>query len=301
MVKINKKFVWKTALSIVLVITSVIMLYPLIYMFLGALADKTLYLESGLLPTPSLTKDRILNFTIVFQAEGLLQSVFITLLRMIFYGIINIVISTIGGYVFSKLEFKGKKVVFLYFMSSMMIPGVAVMVPSYILMARFPLVGGNSILGMGGQGFVNNPAILFVTGWVPVYNIFLMRQSFSSFGSEMKEAAQVDGAGHFTIMFNIYMPIALPCIAVMSIGLAIGHWNDYLNCLIYLPDLKEYHTVGTKIIEILDLYGTEGYDIIPNYPRIYGISFMFLLPPIVIFLCFQRFFISGLAMGAVKG
>lgn len=299
--KIKKKVIAKYALSLLMLLASLIMLYPLIYMFLGALADKTMYLESGLFPTPSITPERWENFTIIFKASGLMQSLFITLVRILFYALLNLVLSTMGGYVFSKLEFKGKRAVFLYFMSSMMIPGVAIMVPSYILMARFPLVGGNSILGTGGQGFVNNPAILFITGWVPVYNMFLMRQSFTSFGSEMKEAAQVDGAGHFLIMFTIYLPLALPCIAVMLIGLVIGFWNDYLNCLIYLPDLKEFHTIGTKIIEILDTFGTEGYDIIPNYPRIYGISFMFMLPCIAIFLCFQRFFIDGLAMGAVKG
>ena len=301
MIKINKKQVNKIVLSLVLVITSIIMLYPLVYMVLGALSDREMYLESGLFPTPSLTAERITNFTIIFKAEGLFQSIFVTIVRIIFYSLVNIIMSTVGGYIFSKLEFKGKSIVFLYFMSSMMIPGVAIMVPSYILMARFPLVGGNDILGMGGQGFINNPAVLFVTGWVPVYNMFLLRQSFTSFGSEMKEAAHVDGAGHFKIMFEIYLPLALPAVAVMSIGLVIGHWNDYLNSLIYLPDMKQWHTVGTKIIEIMDRFGNEGFDIVPNYPRIYGISFMFMLVPIAIFLAFQRFFIDGLAMGAVKG
>lgn len=301
MTKATKKLITKSALSAVMLLTSIIMIYPLIYMFLGALADKTMYLDSGLFPKPQLSAERLKNFTLFFKAEGLMQSLFMTFVRILFYAVINIVGSTVGGYIFSKFDFKGKQAVFLYFMSSMMIPGVAIMVPSYIMMAKFPLVGGNNILGQGGSGFINNIGVLFVTGWVPVYNMFLMRQAFSGFGSEMKEAAQVDGAGHFKIMFEIYLPLALPCLAVMLIGMVIGFWNEYLNCLVYLPDLKEFHTIGTKIIQILERYGTEGYDIIPNYPRIYGISFMFMLFPIVIFLCFQKFMISGLTMGAVKG
>ncbi|MBQ9481818.1 MAG: carbohydrate ABC transporter permease [Clostridia bacterium] len=291
----------KIVLSVILFASSVIMLYPLVYMLLGALADNDqMYLNASFLPKPYFTADRIKNFTIVFEADDFTQSIFITFARIGFYAVINVLFSTMAGYIFSKMEFKGKKIVFLYLMSSMMIPGVAVMVPSYILLNRFPLVGGNDILGAGGMGFRDNPAVLFVTGWVPVYNMFLMRQSFNSFGSEMKEAAMVDGANHFLIMFVIYMPLALPCLAVMLIGMVIGFWNDYMTCLIYLPDLKGWHTIGTKIIDIIDLYGAGGNGV-PYYSRIYGISFMFILPPIVVFLIFQRFFISGLAMGAVKG
>lgn len=288
-------------LNVVMIALSLVMLYPLIYMILGALSDRSAYLESGLFPVPSMTLERLDNFLIIFRADGLGNALIVTLTRAVFYAVVTTVTSTIGGYHFSKTNFKGKNFLFMYYMASIMIPGVAVMVPNYLILAKFPLIGGNNIFGDGGYGFINNVSVLFITGWVAPYNMFLMRQSFTSLGNEIKEAAEIDGAGEYRIMFQIYLPLVLPIIAVMIIGLFIGHWNDYLTSLIYLPDLSNWHTIGTKIIEIIDRFGMEGYDIIPNYPRIYGISIMFMLPPIICFLCFQNLFVSGLAMGSVKG
>ena len=297
-----KKRIEKIALSTLLMICSLIILYPLIYIFFGALCSREEYMVASLLPWPaSFTFDRLGNFTIIFTGDGLVQSFLVTMARTVFYAATTVFFSVMGGYLFAKVSFRGKQALFLIYMSTMMVPAISMMVPNYILLARFPLVGGNNIVGQGGTGFVDNVAVLFATGWVSVYNMFLIKQSMTALGDELNEAAQIDGAGRMHIIFGIYLPLCIPVLAVMMIGLFIGMWNDYTTSLIYLPTRTEWHTIGTKIIDLIDTIGTQGYDSIPNYPVVYGISLTFLIPPVVVFLIFQKQMISGLALGAVKG
>ena len=298
----KKKLIGKIALTAVMFVCSLLILYPLIYIFMGALCSREEYMVAGLLPIPhSFDWSRLRNFTIVFSGDGLLRSFFVTIGRTVFYAATTVFFSIMGGYLFAKVKFKGKRTLFLVYMSTMMIPAISMMVPSYILLARFPLVGGNNIVGQGGTGFVDNVSVLIITGWVSVYNMFLIKQSMVTLGDELNEAAQIDGAGRMYIIFGIYLPLCVPILAVMMIGLFIGMWNDYTTSLIYLPTHNEWHTIGTKIIDLIDTIGTQGYDSIPNYPVVYGISLTFMIPPVVCFLIFQKQMISGLALGAVKG
>lgn len=284
------------AVLILMVLFSFIILFPLIYMVLGAMNTKTEFLEAGILPIPkSFSFARFKNFGKIFMADGLWQSLFVTAARIVFYALCNIFFSTLGGYVFARVRFRGRNLVFMIYMATMMIPGIATMVPNYIILAKFPTIGGM------GTGLIDNPVVLFVTGWISVYNIFLMRQSIESIGGDLDEAAQIDGAARLYIVFKIYLPLALPVVSVMMIGLFMGMWNDYTTSLIYLPSHKEWHMIGTKIIELLNDGAIVGYDTYPDYPAIYGVSVTFILPPIVAFLIFQNQIIGGLTMGAVKG
>lgn len=281
---------------IFMILCSVLFLYPILYMVFGATLTKSEFLEAGILPLPkSFSTSRFKNFGKIFMADGLWQSLFVTFARIAFYAFCNIFISTMGGYIFARVRFRGRNIVFMIYMSTMMIPGIATMVPNYIILAKFPTIGSMGI------GLIDNPLVLFVTGWVSVYNIFLMRQAIEGIGGELDEAAQMDGAGRFYIVFKIYLPLALPVISVMMIGLFMGMWNDYTTSLIYLPSHSEWHTIGTKIIELLNDGAIVGYDTYPDYPAIYGVSVAFILPPVAVFLIFQKQIIGGLTMGAVKG
>ena len=281
---------------IFMILCSVLFLYPILYMVFGATLTKSEFLEAGILPLPkSFSLFRLKNFGKIFMADGLWQSLFVTFARIVFYAFCNIFISTMGGYIFARVRFRGRNIVFMIYMSTMMIPGIATMVPNYIILAKFPTIGSM------GMGLIDNPLVLFVTGWVSVYNIFLMRQAIEGIGGELDEAAQMDGAGRFYTVFKIYLPLALPVISVMMIGLFMGMWNDYTTSLIYLPSHGEWHTIGTKIIELLNDGAIVGYDTYPDYPAIYGVSVAFILPPVAVFLIFQKQIIGGLTMGAVKG
>ena len=150
------------------------MVYPVLFMVLGTFTTNKRFIEATILPIPN-----TLNLDLFWRAltYGVWDSYLFTLERAAWYIVITIGVSLIAGYVFSKLRFPGRNRVFLLFLSGMVMPGVLMLIPSYLLMAWFPFAGGNNIIGQGGLGFIENWPVLFIGGWVPVFWIFLMKQN----------------------------------------------------------------------------------------------------------------------------
>src|SRR3990172_3602340 len=175
-----------------LIATSLIMVYPMLFMLLGTFTTPEQFFKSIVLPIPNTLNAEL--FIRAFQV-GVWDSYVFTLIRVGFYTLVTLGVGLIGGYIFSKLEFPGKNRVFLLFLSGMVMPGILMLVPMYLQMAWFPLAGGNNILGQGGHGFIGAWPVLFVYGWVPPFAIFLLKQSFDMLPDEYQDAAKMDGAG----------------------------------------------------------------------------------------------------------
>lgn len=156
-----------------LIVSSFIMIYPVLFMALGSFTTNDQFLEAIILPIPN-----TLNLHLFQRAlsAGVWDSYVFTLKRCAFYIGITLLVGLIGGYVFSKLRFPGKNKVFLLFLAGMVMPGIVMLVPMFLLMAWFPLAGGNNILGQGGHGFIGEWPVLFIYGWVPPFAIFLFKQ-----------------------------------------------------------------------------------------------------------------------------
>ncbi|MDR1094154.1 MAG: carbohydrate ABC transporter permease [Clostridiales bacterium] len=296
------KRVKNTVLYAALALLGVILLYPVFFGLLGSLSTPSEFYKAVVLPVPhSPFKQFADNYQLIFTDETLLRALAVTFGKMAWGLIISVPVSVLLGFVFAKMRFPLKRTFFLILMSSMMIPGPAMIIPNYIWMARFPLMGGNNIVGQGGTGFLNNPWMFVLTGWVGVYNIFLCRQCFATLGNEMNEAAEIDGAGFLRTVFTIYMPLVTPILAVMFLNSFVGSWNDYLGNLIYMPDAKQWWTVGNVFVDIMAMFSDASGLTQPNYPAAFGVAFVSMVPPIVAYACVQEQFTKGLAMGAVKG
>ena len=287
-------------LFVLLLVGGIAMLYPVFYALLGSFATNEEFYETIFIPIPK-TLAFLENYATLFSDPAVFTSMGVTFGKIILQLVITVFTSVLGGYVFAKLRFPFKRGFFLILISSMMIPGVALMVPNYVWMADFPLVGGNDITGQGGSGFLNNPWMHVVTGWLNVYNIFLCRQALVSIGGEMGESAKIDGAGFFRIVFAIYMPLIKPIVAVMFLNLFLGIWNDYLGSFIYFADAEQWQTVGYAVVRIMDIYSDPFRAGGSQYPVVFAISLMSMIPPIIVYICIQKQFTEGLAMGAVKG
>ena len=210
-------------------------------------------------------------------------------------------ISVLGGYAFAKVNFRFKKVAFYIIMSTMMIPGIALLIPQYLELMRFPLVGGNDITGHGGVGFRDNMAVLFITGWISAYNIFLVQQSLRQIGDDYREAAEIDGAGFFRVIFSIYMPMLKPIVALMVLQTFIGQWNDYLFPVLFLSSARSLWPIGVLSVKIQsDYLYTAGTGGLMNYPMVMAMGVFMMIPPIAVYITCQRYFIQGITLGGVK-
>jgi multiple sugar transport system permease protein len=282
---------------IFLTISSFIMVYPVLYMILGTFTTNPRFVEGGFLPIPN-----TLNLDLFYKAltYGVGDSYWLTLKRCLWYIFVTVGVGLIAGYIFSKLRFPGRNRVFLLFLSGMVMPGVLMLVPSYLLMAWFPLAGGNNIIGQGGSGFIQKWPVLFVGGLVPVFAIFLLKQSFDMLPTEYEDAAKMDGAGLFTIIFRVYAPLLKPPIVALIIVTFIGTWNDYLWPALTVSGVNALWPIAYRIQYVVLTTAPLGIGT-TNYPEQMLKTFMATWPPAVVYFALQRYFVQGMTMSGLKG
>ena len=204
-------------------------------------------------------------------------------------------LSSLSGYVFARIEFSGKKVVFLLILSLMMIPGVLTLIPAFMWYKEFPFIGGNNWLGQGGTGFLNTRWVLlipYIAGG-QVFGIFLCRSFFESLPESLFEAARIDGASEFQLYYRVALPLCLPILATLSILAFVGAYNDYVWPLVTISDAAiQTFSVGVT------LFAGEG-NLEPGEAMAGYV--LGSLPLIVVFACGMKYYVAGLTQGAVKG
>ena len=305
-----KTFDWrKIPVHILLAAGSLVMMYPLIYGIASSFTSQAEYIRSTWMPIPSGLF--LKNFTDLFNPRMMPlinQSVLVTLFRTAWYIVFTSLSSILCGYVFARLRFKGKETVFLFLLSSMLVPGIVFQVPIYVMMARMPLVGGNDIMGQGGSGFINQMPSLLLGGLVSAYFIFLMRQSFYSIPPDYEEAARIDGANTLQVLQSVYLPMLVPVLVVILIGTFVANWNDYIWPLMVVGGDKNFWPVGLLFqrlmagaVPILTQTTTSSSGQLTNTPLLLTAGTVATLPPVICFFVFQRYFIEGMQGVGIKG
>ncbi len=199
----------------------------------------------------------------------------------------TVIIYSMAGYGFAVLPFKGGNIILGFFLSMLLVPGVTVLVPLYVMLRlQVPIIGPNSPYWLTFIGV----AIPMINGTGP-FAMLLFRNYFKSVPHALHDAAVVDGASELRIYRSIYLPLGLPAIATIAITTFIGAWNAYAWPSIVLTK-SEWQTLPLKLRE-LDLQQVIQWDV-----RMAG-SLFTVLPVIVVFFLLQRYYVAGLT-GSVK-
>jgi len=205
-----------------------------------------------------------------------------------------LVLSVISGYVFARLTFPGKNILFLFVISFMFIPGILTLIPAYLWMKEFPLMGGNNFWGEGGSGVLNTWWVMILPGISAgqIFGIYLFRSFFESLPKDIFEAARIDGASEIGIMFRIALPLCLPTVATLAILQFLGIYNDYIWPLVTISDsAKQLFSVGVT------RFNSEGNLELGPTMAGYVIG---AIPLIVIFTFGMKYYVTGLMKGALK-
>lgn len=188
--------------------------------------------------------------------------------------------SSLVAYGFARLKFRGRDKLFIVMLSTMMLPTIITIIPSYLLFARLH--------------WVNTFLPLIVPAWFGggAFNIFLLRQFYMSVPRELDEAALLDGASHFTIWRKVIMPLSKTALATVGVFAFIYNWRDFLGPLIYLNDTSK---------QTLEL-GLSTYNSIQQekYHLLMAGSVLVMLPLVLIFFVGQRYFVKGIVMSGIK-
>ena len=219
------------------------------------------------------------NYVEVLQRFDFLPMFSNTLLVTIGVLVTELITSTMAGYAFACLKFRGKNILFLFYLISMMIPFHVMLVPTFELLKNMNLL--NSLW-----------SLIWPVLTLP-FGVFLMRQFFGDLPIELAESAKIDGCTPWGIFTKIYLPLSKPSVATLSIFIFIATWNDFLKPLIYLSDSKK-NTLTLGIYLMQGTYST-------NWPVLMATCTLSLLPALILFLCMQDLFVEGIAMSGIKG
>jgi multiple sugar transport system permease protein len=189
--------------------------------------------------------------------------------------------STMAGYSFARLKWPGRNLMFALVLSSMMLPYAVTLIPTFLLWKSL--------------GAINTYLPLTVPAWFGggAFNIFLLRQFFSSIPKDLDEAAYMDGASPLQVLWSILVPLSKPALIVILIFTFIGTWNDFLGPLIYLSEDTKF-TLALGLSTFKGLYNAQwGY--------LMAASTVIVAPIVVIFFIGQRYFIEGITLTGIKG
>ena len=187
--------------------------------------------------------------------------------------------SAIAAYLFAKYDFYGKKVLYAVMLVVLMLPLYGTLPATYRLYNQL--------------GIYDSPAILIVSISMTGQLFFILSAYFKSVSWEYAEAAEIDGAGHYFILFKIMLPMALPAVSCVFLVALIGGWNDYMTPIYYLPS---YPTVasGLYVYGIVSVYNI-------NYPVYFAGILLSCIPTFVLFFLFRDRIMSSMTMGGLKG
>ena len=274
------KRVKKTFVYIMLGIWAVIVLFPFYWMILSSIKSYGDY-NAESVPQFITLSPTLENYLTAFTSVPLLDYFLNTLIFTVITTALMMVVIVPAAFAFSRLNFKGKNILFVLFLSLMMIPNELVIITNFVTITELDL--RNSFTG------------LILPSVTSVFYIYLLKENFSQIPDELYYAAKVDGTGDFKYMLKVMLPICKPTVVTITILKVIECWNSYVWPRLITDD-EAYFLVSNGIQEIRENgFGRE------NIPAMMAAVVVISLPLIVLFLIFRKKIMEGVARGGTKG
>lgn len=279
-----KKIFSKLTIHSVLIITSLLSIFPFIWLLSTSLKGVSEDIF-GYPPTIIPQDFTFANYIDVWQKVNFMGYFWNSMIVAGLTVLLNLILSSLAGYPLARMNFKGKRIVFFSILATIMIPFQAIMLPVYIITLKLHLIDSvNACMGYLG---------LVMPFAVSAFGIFLMRQAFLKIPREIEEAAIVDGCNVFQMFRKVVIPMVKPTLAVLAVFTFIGSWGEFLWPSIILTKDSMY-TLPVGINNLQGMFSA-------NWRFIAAGSIIATVPIIIFFLAMQKYFISGENDGAVKG
>lgn len=265
---------------ILLIVFSIVMAFPFLWMAVSAIKTKAEIWKFPPTWWPKVPQWH--NFIDAWQAAPFGQYFFNSTFTAVVIVLIQIINSAMMAYAFTQIKFKGKNLLFGGIIGTYMLPAAATYVPSFIILAHLHMLDSY-------QG-------LIISNAVSVFGIFLIRQAFLQVPKEVVEAAKIDGAGHWKILWRVLFPLTKPSFITFGLISFVQNYNNYLwPSLIIKSDKYNLMTTGLRSFFI----STGAYGM--KWPLIMAASTFAVVPLLVLFFIAQRWFVEGISDTGVKG
>ncbi len=260
---------------ITLIITSLLILMPLVVMISSAFKNESEIFDYPMSILPKLVIfdnfQQLMKTFPIYIFNSFKVTILITLVQM--------VTATTGAYAFTKLKWIGRDVVFLLYVSSIMIPQQVMIIPQFFMVRNL--------------GLYDSHMALILLGSFTAFGTFLIKQYFMTIPDSLMEAAKIDGANDFLIFAKIILPLAKPVLATQVIFSFRFFWNDFFTPMMYLSK-DSLKTIPLGIADFTTQYA------VAYGPQLAG-CLISIVPVVIVFLAAQKYFVQGIAAGGVKG
>lgn len=270
------KAISKIIIIFVLVFLAFCMLVPIIWMILGAFKQDSEIISYP--PTFFVHNFTIDNFKKLFMRIDMWNYIKNSAIYAIGTTVPSLVVNCLAGYAFARYDFKGKNMIFLLFLATMMIPFQVIMIPLF--------------LEVHSLGMYDNYAGLIIPRIASAYWIFLMRSSYQQLPKELEEAARIDGLGEFGIFFKIMTPQIKPALVTFIILNINGSWNDLLWPLI-ITSSADMRTIANGLAMFVGSHTIE-------YGPAFAGGAISLIPMLIIYIFGQKYFVEGQVSAGLK-
>jgi multiple sugar transport system permease protein len=263
----------------ILTLLGVTMVIPLVWMMSTSLKPYQEIILPNFLPNHATLDNYQYVLTETELPRWYLNSLIVAVMSTVSVALFD----SLAGYVFAKYDFPGKRIVFLTFLSSLMVPTEMLIIPWFIMSAD-PVIGSSWVDTYWGIAF---PGMMTATG------IFLMRQFMQGVPDELLDAARIDGVSEFGLFWRIAVPLSLPAIGALCIFNFLGNWNAFIWPLI-ITSRREMMTLPVGI----QFFSTESGS---NWHLIMTGASLALVPLLIVVIIFQRYIVEGIALTGLKG
>jgi arabinosaccharide transport system permease protein len=266
--------------NIAFLVISFMALFPIINLLISSLRPSSELMRNGISITFDPSTMSFDNYTYIFTQGGYYWSWFMNSLVITTITIVlSLFFSSMVGYALALYDFKGRNLIFGCVLFILMVPFEILMLPLFQLMVNLNLI--------------NTYTAVILPAAVAPMAVFFFRQYALGLPKELMDAARIDGSTEYGIFFKIMLPLMTPSLAAMAILQGLGSWNNFLWPLIVLRS-NDMFTLPIGLATLLTPYGN-------NYDILIAGSVMTILPIIILFIFFQRYFVAGLTVGGVKG
>ena len=270
----------KTAVYFILSLFLLIFIIPFVFALATSFTTPVgIYSETfHWLPKPVTAE----NYVQVFRKVNLSRGFLNTMMYITPPILVGTLSSAMGAYALSRLRFPGRDIIFFGFLSTVVIPGIVLMIPSYVMYARF-------------YHWSNTPFPLIVPGMFgAAMTMFFIRQYFMTIPRDLEEAARIDGMTRWGIFTRVYLPLSKPVLITQIILAVNGAYNDYLGPLLYVGTVPKQHTLQLMLATLQTSQSSP-------YTLMMAGAMVALLPTFILYIFAQRYFVEGIVMTGITG
>ena len=272
-------------------------IYPFYYIIINSITDNSIVAAGGVRLFPKGVHFQ--NYIQVLKLNGIARATIISVLRTVLGSLAMLVSSTVLGYAMSRQEYWHRKFWYRFLIITMYFS--AGLIPGYMNIKRL--------------GLMDSFWVYVLPAFVAPYNMILIKTYIESIPQSLEEAAIMDGAGYLTRFSRIVMPLCKPILATVVVFTAVGQWNSFMDTILYMRGndnqtlqsmLYAYLKQSSRLADLMKGGGTAEMEVVKQFAanpqsRRYAMTVITLLPVIMIYPFFQRYFTKGIMIGAVKG